>query len=368
MLDRFHVPEKNAIRVSEPVLREAIELVFTKMGLSQDNASLSADVLMYADLHGVDSHGVSNMLRLYVDGYNKGDCNPRPKIHIERESSVTATIDGDGGLGLHVAPKAMEIAIQKAQLHGMGSTVLKNSGHLGAAGYHALMALPHDMIGVCFTGGGGRQMLPTFGAETRLGTNPIAWAVPARNQPPFIFDAATTQVAANKIRILQRMDRTIAPGWLADSDGSPILEEQKVPDGDSDYSNEERKWDLLPFGGTRENGSHKGYGLGCIVDIMCCTLSGVGPGFISKDGGHFFSAYKIEAFTDLEKFKDDMDAFLLGLKTTKPAPGHDRVYYPGLSESETKNDRLQNGIPLHPEVIEWFKSFSAEFQINIDLS
>lgn len=366
MLERFHVSEEDEVRVREPVLREATEAIFKKMGLTDTDAERSADVLMHADIHGVDTHGVSNMLRMYVQAYNNGSLNPRPNMRIERESSVTATFDGDRGLGLHTAARAMEAAIEKADQHGVGVTVLKNAGHLGAAGYFAMMAVPHDMIGVCFTGGGGALMLPTFGAEPRFGTNPIAWAAPARNQPPFLFDAATTQVAGNKIRILQRMDRAIAPGWLAHTDGSPILDEQSAPD--TDISAEKRNWYMLPFGGTRENGSHKGYGFACIVDIMCCTLSGVGPGFISNKSGHFFTAYKIDAFTDVDKFKDDMDAFLSGLAATPPAPGHDRVYYPGLPEAEEKKDRLERGIPLHPEVIDWFKSISAELELNIQLT
>lgn len=366
MLERFHVSEDEAIRVPEPRARAATEAIFRKMGLTGEDAWLSADVLMHADLLGVDTHGVSNMLRQYVKGYNEGALNPRPNMKIERESAVTATWDADRGNGLHTAPKAMEDAIQRAEKYGAGVTVMKNSGHLGAAGYHALMALKHDMIGVCMTGGGGSAMLPTYGAEPRFGTNPIAWAAPARKQPPFLFDAATTQVAGNKIRILQRMNRPAYPGWLAGSDGTPIMNEEAVPE--IDIRGEGRQWHMLPFGGTRENGSHKGYGFACIVDIMCCTLTGVGPGFISKRSGHYFAAYRIDSFTDVDKFKDDMDAFLSGLASTKPAPGHDRVYYPGLPEAEEKEDRLKRGIPYHPEVIEWFESISAELELGLDMS
>jgi LDH2 family malate/lactate/ureidoglycolate dehydrogenase len=366
MLERFHVSEDEAIRVPEPKVRATTEAIFKKMGLTDEDAWLSADVLMHADLLGVDTHGVSNMLRHYVDGYNNGSLNPRPNLKIVRESTVTATWDADRGNGLHTAPKAMEDAIQRAEKHGAGVTVMKNSGHFGAAGYHAMMALKHDMIGVCMTGGGGFAMLPTFGAEPRFGTNPIAWAAPARNEAPFLFDVATTQVAANKIRILQRMNRAIYPGWLSRPDGTPIMEEELVPE--VDIRGEGRQWYMLPFGGTRENGSHKGYGFACVVDIMCCTLSGVGPGFISQQSGHYFAAYKIDAFTDVNKFKDDMDAFLGGLAATPPAPGHDRVFYPGLPEAEEKADRLKRGIPFHPEVIDWFKSICAELDLEFNLA
>lgn len=365
MLERFHVSEDEAIRVPEPKVRSATEAIFRKMGLTDEAAALSADVLMHADIHGVDTHGVSNMLRMYVKGYNEGTLNPRPNMTIERESAVTATWDGDRGNGLHTAPLAMEDAINRAEKYGAGVTVLKNSGHLGAAGYHAMMALKHDMIGVCMTGGGGFAMLPTYGAEPRFGTNPIAWAAPARNEAPFLFDVATTQVAANKIRLLQRMNRPIFANWLTDSEGTP-MDEQLVPE--VDIRGEGRQWYMLPFGGTRENGSHKGYGFACVVDIMCCTLSGLGPGFISGQSGHYFAAYKIDAFTDVNKFKDDMDAFLSGLAATKPAPGHERVFYPGLPEAETKAERLSKGIPYHPEVIEWFKSIGSELELDFSLT
>ena len=362
MLKQFHVPESEAIRVEEPKMRKATEDVFLKMGLSDEDAKLSADVLMYADIHGVDTHGVSNMLRAYVDGYKNGVHNPDPHMRIVSQKGAVARLDADRGLGLHTAPKSMNMAIDYARQFGIGSVSLMNAGHLGAAGYHALMAVEHDMIGVCFTGGGGFAMLPTFGAEPRFGTNPIAWAAPAKSQPPFIFDAATTQVAGNKIRLLQRMNQTVAPGWLAAADGSPIMTELPVPE--EDLRGEERHWYMLPLGGTRENGSHKGYGIACIVDIMCCSLSGIGPGFISGKSGHFFMAFDIAAFYDADKFKQDMDAFLGGLAATKPMPGEERVFFPGLPEAEEKAERLEKGIPYHPEVIDWFHQIGKELELD----
>ena len=153
MLERFHVSPDEEVRVPERKARAVTEAIFRKMGLDDEAAALSADVLMHADVLGVDTHGVSNMLRHYVAAYNEGTLNPRPNLKIERESTVTATWDADRGNGLHTAPKAMEDAIERADKHGVGVAVMKNSGHLGAAGYHALMATEHDMIGVCMTGG-----------------------------------------------------------------------------------------------------------------------------------------------------------------------------------------------------------------------
>ena len=210
---------------------------------------------------------------------------------------------------MHLAPGAMQIAVDKAKKHGTGAVSLINVGHMGGAGYHAMHAAKQGMIGHCMAGPGGRQMVPTFGAEPRFGTHPIAWAAPARNQPPFLFDIATTQVAGNKLMLAKRVGAELEPGWITDADGEPIMERVATPE----------KYMMLPFGGTRENGSHKGYGLASVVDIITNTMSGIGAGFISGGGGQFFCAYQIEAFVDMDDFLDLMDQFLEGLRNTRPA-------------------------------------------------
>lgn len=362
MLERFKVPAEDQVLVREEKMRSATEAIFSKMGLSDEDAQLSADVLIHSDLRGCETHGVSNMLRKYVQAYGEGKSNPRPNLRVLRESSTTATLDADGGLGLHTAPKAMEIAIEKADRHGMGAVSVRNTGHCGMLAYHAMMPLKHDMIGVCMSGGGysggHHGMLPTFGSEPRFGTNPIAWAAPAGKMPPFVFDIATTAVAGNKLSLAERVGAKIEPGWLARPDGTPIMEEVDLPPSG--------EFHMLPFGGTRENGSHKGYGMACIIYIMSNPLAGTGwnmPG----GGGHHFTAYKIDAFVDVNKFKSDMDDFLEGLANTKPAPGHDRVIYAGLPEHEETLERQANGIPYHKEVLEWFSSIASELEIDVQL-
>ena len=187
MLERFKVPANEQVYVEEEALRHTVTSIFEKVGLSRTDAMESADVLVTADLRGVESHGVSNMLRTYVQMYQEGKSNPNPNLKIVRESFTTATVDGDGGLGLMTAAHSMDIAIEKAEKYGMGAVAIKNSGHLGAAGYFAMMALPHDMIGWCMTAGG-KGMIPTFGAEPQVGTNPIAIAIPTNKKYPFVFD------------------------------------------------------------------------------------------------------------------------------------------------------------------------------------
>lgn len=363
MLERFHVDESEEVRVKEDNLRHMITEVFKKMGVPDDDCARGADVLVSADLRGVETHGVSNMLRSYVSGYNDGSLNPRPNWRITRETPATANIDSDRGLGIMVTPKAMEIAIEKAKNTGVGMVTIHNGRHLGMASYHAMMALEHDMIGVCMTSCP-PSVLPTFGAEPRLGTNPIAFAAPAGSEPAFVFDAATSVVASNKLGLARRLGVQLPAGWLADSEGTPIMEEIDAPaQGSTDNY-------LLTLGSTREIGSHKGYGFACIVDILGGILSGGGYGVNPgrPNFGHYVAAYSVEAFMDTAEFKRTMDEWIQMLESTRPAKGHDRVVYAGRMEAESTEDRQANGIPLHPEVIQWFQDICGELSIPYSLT
>lgn len=347
MLDRFKVPESDQVRVMAADLRRTVAAIFEQCNVPAEDAAIGADVLVSTDLRGVDSHGVSNMLRSYVQSYQSGAYNPRPNMRIVRESPSTATIDGDGGLGVIQGPKAMRIAMDKAKQVGVGIVTMFNGRHLGAVGHHAMLAAKENMVGMCMTATQ-PGTVPTFGAEPRFGTNPIAVAAPARHQPAVLFDAATSSIANNKVQLARRVGSPLLPGWVTDAEGNPIMTETPtVARGD---------YFLLPLGGTRELGSHKGYGLGLMVEIMCTMLSGTLPHGLDKSTGykHFFAAYNIEAFADVEEFKDHMDQMLEWLRETKPAPGQERVLYPGLLEYEDERERQEHGIPLHKEVIAWF--------------
>ena len=358
MLKQFKVNPEDSLLVQSKDLGNLVSAIFQKMGVPKEDADLGSDVLVSADLRGVDSHGVSNMLRNYVNGYTSGQINPTPEMKIIKESPATANIDSDRGLGIITVPKAMEIAIEKANTVGVGMVTIGNARHLGMASYHAMKALEHDMIGVCMTSCP-PSVLPTYGAEPRLGTNPIAMAVPAKNDHPFVFDAATSAVASNKIGIARRLGAKLEPGWLADEFGTPIMETMDVPE----------KYQLLPVGATRELGSHKGYGLSCIVDILGGVLTGFGYG--ANPGrpnfGHYVAAYKIDAFTDVDEFKSTMDEWMHMMKSTKPAPGEERVMVAGQPEHEMEMIRSKEGIPLHEEVVDWFKDICGELSIDFSL-
>ncbi len=356
MLERFKVPQDDQVRVPEQSLRATVAAVFEKMGETAEDAAAGADVLVTADLRGVETHGVSNMLRAYVGRYADGGMKANADWRIVRESPATATVDADTGLVTILGPRMMGIAIEKAREVGVGVVTVRNAGHSGAIGHHAMLAAEQDMIGVTMTSGGA-AVVPTFGAEPRFGTNPIAIAAPARTEAPFLFDVATSAVAGNKTALARRVGAAVEPNWITDLDGRPINDGRVMPEI-GDYF-------MLPFGGTRENGSHKGYGFAMMADVMSTLLSGALPGMLpgSVNSSHHFAAYDIAAFTDVDQFKDTMDEALRTLRTTKPAPGHDRVLYPGLSEHEEERDRRANGIPLHREVVQWFDDITAELSL-----
>ena len=358
MVESFKVKEQDAVRVNGEHLRASTKALFEKCGVPSEDAAVAADVLVLADLRGVDSHGVSNMLKTYLERYRDGTQNANPNWKIVSERAAIANIDADLGLGTIIAPKAMEIAIEKARASGVGVVTVYNCGHLGMAAYHAMLALPHDMIGMCMTAAGA-QVLPTFGREPRLGTNPIAIAAPAGDEPPWVFDMATSIVPVNKVRNAMRMNAMLPPGHIADADGTPIMEPALAP---ADFN-------LLPLGSTREQGSHKGYGLAAAVELLCSMLSGGGWATVRPRWyfRHYLAAYDPSAFGGIDEFKRNMDGWLRELKATPPAPGHDRVLVAGQPEHEMYQDRSVNGIPLHRNVVEWFRTTCAEYEVTCEV-
>jgi LDH2 family malate/lactate/ureidoglycolate dehydrogenase len=360
MLERFKPKSEDTKRVSVESLHEVVAAVFEKMGVPREDAEEGADVLTMTDLRGVETHGVSNMLRVYVEQYTSGQINPRPNWEIERETPGTAVINADRGLGIILGTRAMDIAIKKAKTVGVGIVTMNNGAHLGAVGHFSMHAAKQDMVGMCATSAGS-GVLPTFSAEERFGTNPISIAALGRNEAPFLYDAASSQIAGNKFTLATRVGSDLLSGWIADEEGTPIMNETPVPEGGW-YGR------LLPLGGTRENGSHKGYGMIMMVEVLGALLSGSVPGMFDsekfKSGyKHYFAAYDIAAFTDVDEFKDNMDGMLKMLRESKPAPGHERVLYPGLAEHEDEKDRRANGIPLHTEVLGWFDRITSELGI-----
>lgn len=349
-------------------LRTFTEQIFQAIGCSEADARLAADVLVSADLRGVDSHGIAR-LPGYVRLYDHGRLNPQPNIHIVHESPSTAVVDGDRGLGLVVGPWAMQVAIDKARQAGTGWVAVRNSNHFGIAGYHAMMAVEHDMIGQAMTHAA-PLVAPTFSLDKLLGTNPIAVAIPAMTEPPFLADFASTAVAYGKLEILQRKGQPAPLGWAQDVNGDPTTDPNPIPKGGA----------LLPLGSDREHGSHKGYGLGAIVDIFSGVLSGAnyGPwvppfataGFMQANEGvgigtgHFFGAMRIDAFRPANEFKQHMDTWIQRFRSAKATEGH-RVLIPGDPEREMEAERRTNGIPVVEPVIKSLEALGERFGLTL---
>jgi L-2-hydroxycarboxylate dehydrogenase (NAD+) len=331
------------------------EAVFIKMGCSNDDAALAAKVLVNADARGIDSHGVAR-LSGYVRLWQAKRINATPNISIIHETPSTATVDADSALGLVSAPYAMQIAIDKAKQRGTGWVAVQNSNHFGIAGYHAMMALEHDMIGIALTNASA-LVAPTFGKEKMLGTNPIAVAVPSGTQPPFVADFSTTTAANGKLEILQRKNAAMPTGWAQDANGNTTTNANILKNEGA----------LLPLGSDREHSSHKGYALGSIVDILSGVLSGANygpwvppfPAYIpmpqnmpGKGIGHFFGAMRIDAFQSADVFKKNMDQWIERFANATPINATQKVIVPGTPEREMELERMKNGIPVIDIVVQ----------------
>ncbi|KOY86650.1 malate dehydrogenase [bacterium 336/3] len=336
------------------ILQNFSQKVFLAIGFSEKDATLATKVLLKADLRGIDSHGIAR-LSGYVRLWEAKRLNANPKVENVYETPSTATMDGDAGVGLVVAPQAMQVAIEKAKNCGTGWVSVKNSNHFGIAGYHAMMALEADMIGIALTNAS-PIVAPTYSIDKLLGTNPIAVAIPALSQPAFVADFATTTAANGKFEILERKGEDAPWGWLQDETGAITTDTQARKKGGA----------LLPLGSDYEHGSHKGYCLGAIVDIFSAVFSGANyaswvPPFVSylpmpenpvgEGIGHFFGAIRVDAFRPAEDFKKHMDNWINTFRNAKAVEGK-KVIIPGDPERLYEAERMENGIPLMNAVIE----------------
>lgn len=336
------------------------EQVFVKCGMNEQDAKLAADVLIAADLRGIDSHGVARLsgyVRLYEA--NRANMNAQHKIIYETPS--TATIDADQGLGLVVAPKAMDIAIEKAKNVGTGWVAIQNSNHFGIAAYHAMKALPNNMIGIAMTNAS-PLVAPTFSNQRMLGTNPICYAFPARKHLPIIIDMATSAAANGKLEIAQRTSKPIPNNWVQTKEGNESTDANELSKGGS----------LLPLGG------HKGYGLASLVDILCGVLSGANygpwvPPFVAflnplenlpgNGIGHFLGAMRIDAFRPANDFKNNIDNWIDAFKNAEKTDENQHVIIPGEPEFLIEKERSESGIPLNEKVITDLKELANKLAL-----
>ena len=340
--------------------------VFEQIGCESKDASSASINLLNADIRGIDSHGIAR-LSSYIRLWEANRINAHAKPKVIHETPSTAVVDGDAGLGLCVAPFAMEVAITKARSVGTGWVAVQNSNHFGIAGQYAMTALEHDMIGFAMTNASA-IVAPPFSKERMLGTNPIAVAVPAGTEKPFVADFATTTASNGKLELLQRKNQAAPDGWVQDNMG----------EGDTDAHILKKGGALLPLGSDLTGGSHKGFMLGSIVDILSGVLSGAnfGPwvpplpaylplpeGMPGKGIGHFFGAMRIDAFGPGEDFKKNMDLWIQRFRSAQPVHSGQNVVIPGDPEREAEATLRKNGIVLHPEVVSELKSIAEKFSL-----
>jgi LDH2 family malate/lactate/ureidoglycolate dehydrogenase len=330
---------------SEGEVHRQSEAILVAWGCSAGNARVAADVLTYADLSGIDSHGVSLFIN-YEKLLQATTFDPAADPEVVLENASTALVDANGGLGHPAGVRAMELAVAKAEATGVGVVTVRNSHHFGAAGYYAALAARHGLVGIATTSGRTPSVVPTGGTEARLPTNPIAFAAPARAHDPFLLDMSTSTVAVNKLKVYDLRGEPLPQGWFVDGDGRSVTDAGlavRAAWGGSGGG-------LTPLGGTRESGGHKGYGLAVMVQILSCALSGgaFAPARLPGQAdniGHFLLAIDPSAFRPGGGFLDDVDALIDVLHATAPAPGGE-VLVAGEPETRTRAQRARDGIPL----------------------
>ena len=355
------------LTISSSDLFQFTKSIFIKIGCSDVDATLATNVLIQADLRGIDSHGVARLTG-YIRLYESGRINTKPNIAIVREKTSIFALNGDSGLGLVVAPRAMEIAIEKTHLHGSGFGSVKNSNHFGIAAYHAMMALEHNFIGMSMTNAS-PLVAPTNSKERMLGTNPICYAIPAGKYPPFILDMATSAAANGKLEIAERLGKPIPQGWVETNEGQDTTNPNDLKAGGN----------LLPLGSDKEHGSHKGYGLGALVDILSGVLPGANfgpwvPPFVSflpvlpnlpgQGLGHFLGAMDISGFDEPAEFTKRMELWIERFKTATPKNADQPVIIHGEPEYNLQQERALSGIPLVEKVAKDLKTLAEKYQLE----
>lgn len=356
-------------RISADALRSFCREALERLEVPNEDARITANVLVEADLRGIDSHGVARMSR-YVSGIQQGMMKPKATPRVVHETPCTTTIDGDAGLGQPVSHRAMQLAITKAREHSLGFVAVRNSNHFGIAGYYAMMALAEDMIGLCTTNTE-VIVVPTFARNAMLGTNPIAITVPTGKERPFVLDMSTSTVTRGKLEVYARLEKPIPVNWATDEKGVATDDPARVLQNIANRSG----GGLLPLGGAlEESGGHKGYGLALVVEIFSAVLSGalyanrVYPktesGKPLPSGiGHFFGAMRVDAFRPKEEFKRDMDDLIHRLKNAPKAEGAARIYIHGEKEFEEADKLARLGVPLNRKVIEDLRAIAKQLSI-----
>ena len=343
------------MRVPAKQIREQLVSVLRAWDMSDAHAETTAEMMLETDLRGVDSHGIS-MLPSYDREFRAGRLNMRPVFTTVREAPSLALIDADASLGHPVSVHAMNLAVDKCRATGVAVVSVVNSHHFGAAGCYARIAAERGVIGMVTSATRGVSLVPTFAAEPVMGTNPLAFAAPARRNPPFQLDMATTTVAAGKVKVHKLNHRPLPPGWVVDGSGQAVTDAEEA----FKYVFERPEGGITPLGGPREAGGHKGYGLAVMVHILGGILAGASFSPIRNrtqkpsdphNIGHFFLAIDPAAFRPVGAFEDDLDQVIDVLHGAKRADPAQPVLVAGDPEIATKTERLRDGVPIPDDLI-----------------
>ncbi len=354
------------VRVKRSALESFVYDVFVALGLSEEDATASAKILVAADARGIASHGVGRLWR-YENGIRRGVMDPLVLPTVLKETPVSLVLDANGAMGMSLSRRTMEQTIGKARTNGAAFASIRNSNHFGIAGYYSEMAAREDMIGIAMTNTAALGV-PTFGREAMFGTNPIAVALPAKSGRLFSLDMSTTAVTRGKIEVYEREEEPLPPGWAVDTQGSVTADAAQLLE-DMLF---QRGGGLIPLGGAGEiSGGHKGYGLGVLVDIMTALTSGGVFGKSVKDSEetsarvcHFFGAIRLDLFRDPTEFKEDLDRMLDELNQTELAEGATRVYWAGQKEQENEAACESLGVPLSKKIYEQLVAIGSSLDLS----
>ena len=351
------------MRVHPKQIREQLVSVFRAWGMSDEHADTTAEMMLETDLRGVDSHGIS-MLPSYDREFRAGRLNMRPVFKVVRQAPATALMDADASLGHPVAVHAMNLAIDTCRSTGVAVVSVVNSHHFGAAGCYSRIAAERGVVGLVTSATRGVTMVPTFAAEPVMGTNPLAFAAPAKRNAPFQLDMATTTVAAGKVKVYKLNHHPLPPGWVVDGHGHPVTDAEEA----FQYVFERPEGGITPLGGAREVGGHKGYGLAVMVHILGGVLGGASFSPIRNrtqrpsdphNIGHFFMAIDPRAFRAEGEFENDLDQVIDVLHNAKRADPAQPVLVAGDPEMATRVERLRAGVPIPDDLMDQLRGVAT---------
>ena len=352
-------------KLPESATRKFCEDIFEGYGFTKQQAIDITDVLLMADLYGIESHGIQRLIR-YHNGIQEGLIRPDAKPEITFETKLSAVIDAKMAMGQVVSKMAMNMAIEKAKEHGFGVVAVNHSNHYGIAGYYTRMAVEADLIGMCFTNTEA-IMIPTFGKNAMIGTNPIAFGMPAE-PTPFLFDVATTVAPRGKLEVYNKKGIPTPEGWIVDENGQDTTDAGRVIQNIINKAG----GGILPLGGSKEiTGSHKGYGLGMIVEILTGIIAGgVTSNHVAHSGNgstsESFWAIDYGMFGDKKAMKDNMSTLLEELRNSEKAAGQTRIYTHGEKEMESTAEKLKTGLPANEKTISEMKMIGESLGIDFE--